>query len=271
MSFTGFRRPTTTDTPDEFFDVILPQVTGLAELKVILYVIRHTFGYNKWLDRISLSEFEHGIVTQDKNHQPRRVDGGVGLSRRAIIDGLKAAVGHDYLRRIIICPACQSEASPVQVQRAYKHRHASGVKTIHDTPVRCPVCQRLLKGHEQIFYGLRWKDGEAPAPSPRDVEAKYRGLWRGRPGEQGSLGGSEESSLPRVKQVHSQQLTPRIICFDGTGIPGIMTLRSGAVTGQFLALLVAPRGASTKDCSPRPAVLLTRKLFPCGVGPPPEF
>ena len=219
MSFTGFRRPTTTDTPDEFFDVILPQVTGLAELKVILYVIRHTFGYNKWLDRISLSEFEHGIVTQDKDHRPRRVDGGVGLSRRAIIDGLKGAIGHDYLCKIIICPMCHSEVSPIQVERAYKHRHASGAKTISDAPARCPVCGRPLKGHEHIYYGLHWQDGEAPAPSPRDVEAKYRGLWRDRPSEASSLGGSEESSLPLVKQVHSQQLTPSVLTPAGAGGP----------------------------------------------------
>src|SRR5512136_2965001 len=151
MSFEGFKRPTTTDTPDEFFDIILPQVSGLAELKVILYVIRHTFGYNKWLDRISLSEFEHGIMTQDKDKRPKQVDAGVGLSRRAIIDGLKATVGHEYLSKIIICPLCHSEVSPIQVQRAYKQRHASGVKTINDVPARCPVCNRPLKGHEHIY------------------------------------------------------------------------------------------------------------------------
>jgi hypothetical protein len=43
-----------------------------------------------------------------------------------------------------------------------------------------------------------------------------------------------------------------------------MTVRSDTVTGQFLVLLVAPSGASVKDCSPRLAVLLTRKRFECG-------
>ncbi len=194
-------------------------MSGLAELKVILYVIRHTFGYNKWLDRISLSEFEHGITTQDKDKRPKQVDAGVGLSRRAIIDGLKAAVGHEYLCKIIICPLCHSEVSPIQVQRAYKHRHASGVKTINDVPARCPVCNRPLKGHEHIYYGLHWRDGETPAPSPRDVEAKYRGLWRGRGSEASSLGSSELSSLPLVKQVHSQQLTPSVLTPASAGGP----------------------------------------------------
>ncbi len=196
MPFQGFNRPTTTDTPDEFFDVILPEVKGLAELKVILYVIRHTFGYNKWLDRISLSEFEHGIVTQDDQGRRKVVDAGVGLSRRAVIDGLKAAVEHDYLCKVIICPACFSEVQPIHVERAYKHRFASGIKVIADVPARCPACRRLLKGREHVYYGLHWREGEAPAPSPRDVEAKYRGLWRRKSSESSSLEGSEELAFP---------------------------------------------------------------------------
>jgi hypothetical protein len=205
MSFDGFRRPTTTDTPDELFDVILPQVTSLAELKVIMYVVRHTFGYNKWLDHISLSEFERGITTKGKDDQSRRIDAGVGLSRRGIIDGLKAAMYHEYLRRVIICPACYSEVHSIQVERAYKHRSGSGTVMISDVPARCPTCRRPLKGHEHIYYGLRWKDGQEPALSPRDVLAKYRG-WKNS--EPGLLRGSASSSLDVVKQAHSQQSIP---------------------------------------------------------------
>ncbi len=119
------------------------------------------------------------------------------------------------------------------MQRAYKHRHASGVRTISDVPARCPVCSRPLKGHEHIYYGLHWKDGEAPAPSPRDVEAKYRGLWRSRGSETSSLGGSEDSSLPLVKQVHSQQLTPSVLTPEEPGGPTCGPLAPHSATSLF--------------------------------------
>ena len=40
MTFSGFARPTTTDTPDELFDLIMPRIDNLAELKCVMYVIR---------------------------------------------------------------------------------------------------------------------------------------------------------------------------------------------------------------------------------------
>ena len=44
--FKGFSRPNTTPTPDEVFDVFLTQLTP-AELKVLLYIIRRTYGFQK--------------------------------------------------------------------------------------------------------------------------------------------------------------------------------------------------------------------------------
>jgi hypothetical protein len=79
MTFSGFARPTTTDTPDELFDLIMPRIDNLAELKCVMYVIRHTFGYNKWMDRIALLQFEHGLVTE-KRGQQRQVDAGAPIT-----------------------------------------------------------------------------------------------------------------------------------------------------------------------------------------------
>lgn len=72
----GFPRPTTTPTPDEIFDRWLPRLTG-AQLKVLLYIVRRTFGFGKNADAISLNQICKGIQTRDG----RVLDHGTGLAR----------------------------------------------------------------------------------------------------------------------------------------------------------------------------------------------
>lgn len=82
--FQGFRRPTTTHVPDELFDELLPDLTG-AEVKVLLYICRRTFGFKKDSDRISLNQIAVGIMTKDG----RILDRGTGLSKRHVQRALK--------------------------------------------------------------------------------------------------------------------------------------------------------------------------------------
>jgi phage replication O-like protein O len=84
-TFQGFQFPTTTPVPDEVFDVLMPQLSG-AELKVLLYICRRTFGFKKEADTISLSQIAHGITTRDG----RVLDRGTGLSKRHVVNALKA-------------------------------------------------------------------------------------------------------------------------------------------------------------------------------------
>jgi hypothetical protein len=73
---TSFQRPTTTPTPDEIFDFWLPDMSE-AELKIILYIVRRTFGFKKDADAISLNQICNGITTKDG----RVLDRGTGLCR----------------------------------------------------------------------------------------------------------------------------------------------------------------------------------------------
>jgi phage replication O-like protein O len=82
--FPGFQFPTTTPVPDEVFDVLMPQLSG-AELKVLLYICRRTFGFKKKSDTISLHQIAHGITTRDG----RVLDGGTGLCKRHVQRALK--------------------------------------------------------------------------------------------------------------------------------------------------------------------------------------
>jgi hypothetical protein len=83
-TFLGFQFPTTTPVPDEVFDVLMPQLSG-AELKVLLYICRRTFGFKKESDTISLHQIATGIKTRDG----RVLDGGTGLCKRHIQRALK--------------------------------------------------------------------------------------------------------------------------------------------------------------------------------------
>lgn len=74
--FQGYRSPNYTPVPDELFDRQLPGLSG-AELKVLLYIMRRTFGFKKDADDISLNQICRGITTRDG----RMLDRGTGLSK----------------------------------------------------------------------------------------------------------------------------------------------------------------------------------------------
>lgn len=83
--FHGFGKPTFTQVPDELFDELLAKLSG-AELKVLLYIIRRTFGFKKESDSISLSQLVNGIRTRDGE----RLDSGTGLSKGAVAMAVKS-------------------------------------------------------------------------------------------------------------------------------------------------------------------------------------
>lgn len=80
--------------PEEFI-LLMKGMTSLAELKCVLYVLRHTWGYSEYgvAKKITTDEFMHGRKTSSGS----RLDQGTGLSNRSVIDGLKSAVQHGYL------------------------------------------------------------------------------------------------------------------------------------------------------------------------------
>ena len=71
------------------------EITSLAELKVVEYVLKHTWGYHEYglTKHITTNEFMHGRQRKDGS----RMDRGTGLSKPSVIDGLKKAVIHGFL------------------------------------------------------------------------------------------------------------------------------------------------------------------------------
>src|SRR5579884_3443066 len=95
-SFEGFPPPTKNffSLPNEMVNIIA-HITNMAELKIILYVMRHTWGFHEYgiTKSISTDEFMRGRRKQDGT----RMDEGTGLSNRSVIDGIQAAIQHGYL------------------------------------------------------------------------------------------------------------------------------------------------------------------------------
>jgi hypothetical protein len=82
----GWHRPRYTPVPDQLFDEWLaPGRLSSVELRVLLYILRHTFGWHKDVDRISLTQITDGILRRDGTRQ----DWGAGVSRQSAITAIK--------------------------------------------------------------------------------------------------------------------------------------------------------------------------------------
>src|SRR4051812_23879191 len=74
--FVGFSSPNTTPVPDVLFDGLLLQLDN-AELRVLLYISRRTYGFKKSADDISISQMVDGIKRKDGTV----LDGGAGKAK----------------------------------------------------------------------------------------------------------------------------------------------------------------------------------------------
>lgn len=92
--FKGFSDPEEnwSKLPHEFLEA-LPIVDSMSELKCILYILRHTWGYHDERKRISTDEFMHGRKKKDGT----RIDKGTGLSKKSVILGLQKAEEHGFI------------------------------------------------------------------------------------------------------------------------------------------------------------------------------
>src|ERR671915_1649401 len=87
LTYQGYASPNYTPVPDELFDEQLPDLSG-SELKVLLYIIRRTFGFKKDSDNISLNQLLHGITTKEGEV----LDRGTGLTKKTLLEAIKSLV-----------------------------------------------------------------------------------------------------------------------------------------------------------------------------------
>jgi len=91
--YQGLPSPNGTIVPDDVFDVLAPKLTE-AELRVLLYVVRRTFGFKKERDAISISQMTSGIKTRDG----KVLDAGTGMSKSAVWRGVQGLVKKGVLQ-----------------------------------------------------------------------------------------------------------------------------------------------------------------------------
>ena len=120
----GYEGPNYTQTPNLFLDEHLPEM-GCAETKVVLAVIRKTFGWHKDKDRLSISQLMEMT----------------GLSNRAVIDGTRAAMergvidreqdGDSYRYWLVIDDEDTSQGGVNKAHRGCEDTSQKGVNEAH--------------------------------------------------------------------------------------------------------------------------------------------
>src|SRR5262249_18012408 len=88
--------PNSTQVPDVILDFWLSELSG-AELKVVLYIARRTYGFGKESDNISLTQICTGIKKRDGTV----LDTGTGLSRSSVARAIKTLEERDIILRRI--------------------------------------------------------------------------------------------------------------------------------------------------------------------------
>ena len=99
-AFDGFARPTQNyfRVPNEWID-ISAGIKNISELKVVQYILRHTWGYQEFgiAKRITIDEFIAGRKRRDGS----RIDSGTGLAEQSVRNGLAAALDDGLIEEFI--------------------------------------------------------------------------------------------------------------------------------------------------------------------------
>jgi hypothetical protein len=96
ITFNGFDEPfeNWSKLPHSLINA-LPLISTIAEMKVILYILRHTWGFKEFdlPKRITVDEFIFGR----KDKHGNRMDNGTGLTEPSVRAGLEKATEHGFI------------------------------------------------------------------------------------------------------------------------------------------------------------------------------
>src|SRR5215218_1017035 len=136
-SFPGFDRPESNyfRMPNTWTD-ITAEIDNIAELKVVEYILRHTWGYQEYGVKKHLTSDK--IVKGRRRQDGSRMDKGTGLSERAVYDGLRKAVDNSLIEEEV------DDSDRGRIKKSYSLRMRenahddeelqslqSGVQTLH--------------------------------------------------------------------------------------------------------------------------------------------
>jgi len=168
FTFDGFTIPEKNyfPMPNEWVD-ICAKIDNLSELKIIQYVLRHTWGYREYgiTKTISVDEFMNGRRRVDRS----RMDSGTGLSEPSVKDGIKRAIKHGYL----VCDVDEKDLGRTKKSYGLKMIEERGkILTPQDTyPVSSlPPGVKILTPWGKDTYPRSEKDTNRKTPEEKQIE-----------------------------------------------------------------------------------------------------
>lgn len=188
--FDGFVAPVYTQVPDAVFDELLTILSG-AELKVLLYIIRRTFGFKKTSDNISINQIMHGITT----HEGEVLDRGTGLSKDAVTRASKGLV-----------------AMGVLLARQNQSKERGHEPTTYALHIRDPLSDSRTPPGQKIGQGLVRESDTQETVEQETVEQEGFEISKGPAVVDNSVGNAGDIPMPHIV-VHKPPIANLIMDF----------------------------------------------------------
>lgn len=158
--FPGFDHPTANyyRMPNNWTD-ITAEINNIAELKVVEYILRHTWGYQEYgiKKHITIDEFVRGRRRQDGT----RMDKGTGLSERAVRYGLQNALKDQLIEEAV------DDSDRARVKKYYSLR-------MKDTAAENPAHRQKEGGGQDLQSGVQTLHPGVQSLPPRGAKAAPR-------------------------------------------------------------------------------------------------
>jgi hypothetical protein len=214
--FRGFDGPNYTQVPDALFDELLSRLSG-AELKVLLYILRRTFGFKKESDAISFNQICSGITTR----KGQVLDQGTGLSKSTAQIALKGLIDKNIVvatKRVsakrgneptlyspnLVTPYAENRHSPPPKIGIGLYRKSAPQETVRQETVEQ---ETVLYSNDQDF-----KNEEDQSKQGREVvrrEGSYKLEVGDGPGSTSRKGSSEPTALKELLKARLAQPVER--------------------------------------------------------------
>lgn len=226
--FSGFLPPSTNHfpVPLELMD-LLAAITNLAELKIVIYIIRHTwsarqYGVERWM---TVDEFIHGVKEYQEDGSFVRVDQGTQLSERSVISATQKAIEDGYVE-------CQiDDHDRGRVRKYYRLRLrddtfcSPGVQTLH--PSSQYSFSSMISPGVQVLHPSGQEDTGRSMQENANVRSGMQSLQAGVQDLQSSPAisaprtySSSSSSMLSPRERHQKE-DPSKLEFDGSTTPSI--------------------------------------------------
>ena len=161
--YAGFSKPEANffRLPNEWTD-ITARITSLAELKLVEYVLKHTWGYSEFdmVKKITTDEFMSGR----KKKNGERIDTGTGLSKPSVIEGLNSAVKHGLLEVEI------DDSDKARIKKYYKLKMRTPIEA--DEPEK----EETHADVKNLYPGVKHVDSRGKQSlqrSEKDTKERY--------------------------------------------------------------------------------------------------